>query len=470
LVLDTRIMWFRRDLRISDNPALAAACAASGDGDVRVVPLFVLDPRLVGASTMSPARLAYLADALADLDRGLHERDARLILREGDPREVVPALVEEVQAGAVHWAHDVTPFATRRDQAVAAVLAERDIAVHTHGGVMIHDPGTVTSADGNPFKVYTPFRRAWERLPLPDEATAPATIPLRGDVRGDDLPTRRSLGVEGDVPAHLPQGGEGPAAERADAFLDEHADRYRDRRNFPAQPGTSRLSADLHYGCVSPRALYRRLDRRRSGQEAFGQELVWRDFYGHVMAAWPEVRRVEFNPDLRGLPYRNDPDALAAWREGRTGYPFVDAAMRQLLAEGWMHNRARMTVASFLSKDLLADWREGEAHFLRHLVDADVASNNGGWQWAAGTGTDAQPYFRIFNPVTQGQRFDPDGGYVRRWVPELAAVPDRWLQHPWDMPDDVARESGVVLGKDYPEPIVDHAQARREALAFFRRE
>jgi len=468
--VDTRIVWFRRDLRVDDHPALVAACHGTGDrddADVRVVPLFVLDPRLVHAPTMSPARLAYLCDALADLDEQLRDRGGRLVVRHGDAREVVPAVAAEVRASAVHHASDVTPFAERRDAAVAAALVTAGVAVEVHPGVMIREPGTVLTGAGRTSKVYTPFRRAWEREPLDGPLPAPEAVHVHGDVRSEDLPTVGSLGVEG-VPDVL-RGGSTAAAERLETFLGTAARAYHEGRDLMGEPGTSRLSADLHYGCISPRAVYTRLDRRSPGHRGFGQELVWRDFYGHVMATWPNARADAFNPDFHGIPWHGEGDDLDAWREGRTGYPVVDAGMRQLLAEGWMHNRARMITASFLCKDLLIDWRLGEAHFLRHLVDGDVASNNGGWQWAAGTGTDAQPYFRIFNPVTQGERFDPHGAYVRRYVPELAAVPDRWLHHPWDLPDDVARKAGFTLGSDYPTPIVDHAEARARALDFFAR-
>jgi len=468
VTLDTRIVWFRRDLRLDDHLPLTAAL--EGGGDVRVVPLFVVDPRLVGAPTMSPARLSYLADALGDLDAGLRERGGRLIVRHGDAREVVPAVAAELSATAVHLGGDVTPFAQARDAAVRASLAAQGVAVADHGGVLIRAPGTVAAADGGTYRVYSPFRRAWQRLPIDPPVPAPDAVPVPGDVGSQDVPTVRTLGAEGRVPDGVVRGGETAGQERLARFLTEAAARYHEARDLLGEPGTSRLSADLHYGCVSPRGAYCRLDLGVPGQEGFAGELIWRDFYGAVMARWPEVRDTEFTEQLRDLPWRGEGEALDAWREGRTGYPIVDAAQRQLVQEGWMHNRGRMVSASFLCKDLLVDWRLGQAHFLRHLVDGDIASNNGGWQWAAGTGTDAQPFFRIFNPVLQGEKFDPQGRYVRRYVPELARVPDRWIHHPWDMPAPVAERAGVVLGRDYPEPIVDHRQARREALAFFNRE
>ncbi len=463
--MDTRIVWFRRDLRVADNPALTAV--AGEDEGLRVVPLFVLDPRLVRSSTMSPARLSYLCDALADLDGALRDRGARLVIRHGDPREVVPAVAGELHASEVHFAHDITPFATGRDAAVTKTLEAHGVLAETHPGIMIRDAGTVRNGSGHMFRVYSPFRRAWEALDLAHPVPTPAHLRLHGDVYSEDLPTTASLGVADRLPSGVIAGGETTARKRRERFLADRAEGYAGGRDMLGEDGTSRLSADLHYGCVSPLETYHLLDRSSKGHDTFAQELIWRDFYGHVMAEWPEVRTTEFNEDMRGLPWRGGGEDFDAWAEGRTGYPIVDAGMRQLRELGWMHNRARMVTASFLCKDLLVDWRLGEAHFLRHLIDGDVASNNGGWQWAAGTGTDAQPYFRIFNPVLQGQRFDRDGAYVRRNVPELGDVPKRWIHHPWDMPDDVARAAGVVIGETYPAPIVDHREARARALEFF---
>ena len=465
--LDTRIVWFRRDLRLHDHEALSAAIGDATE-DRRVVPLFVLDPRLVGAATMSPARLAYLCDALRDLDEGLRERGARLVLRRGDPRAVVADVAEEVRAGEVHWLTDVTPYAQARDAEVSKALEAAGVVVETHPGVLMRDPDEILGADGSHYKVYSPFRRAWERERLPEAQQAPKAVPVHGSVGGEDLPDVEEFGVDDRVPDDLPRGGETEALRRLDTFLEGSAGEYHQQRDMLARAGTSRLSADLHYGCLSPRAAYQRLDRRRPGHRGFGQELVWRDFYGQVMAAWPEVRDTEFDASYRDLPWRGEGELFDAWREARTGYPIVDAAMRQLHTIGWMHNRARMVVASFLCKHLRTDWRLGQDHFLSHLVDGDVSSNNGGWQWAAGTGTDAMPYFRIFNPVLQGQKFDPGGDYVRCFIPELAVLPDKYVHQPWALPEKVAGELGFELGRDYPEPIVEHKQARAEALEWFK--
>jgi deoxyribodipyrimidine photo-lyase len=460
--MDTRIVWFRRDLRLHDHPALHAALA----GD-RVVPLFVLDPRLVSGSTMSPARLSYLADALEDLAGLLTRAGGRLVLRRGDPREVLPAVAEEVGAGQAHWAGDVSPFAAGRDATVRAALEGAGVAVTVHPGVMIREPGSVVGGAGRMLKVYSPFRRVWEGLPLDDPLPAPGTVAVQGGVRGEDLPARGELAPSARVPPGVIRGGATAAEARLERFLSQAADGYAQSRDLLGEQGTSRLSADLHYGCLSPNAVYQRLDRRREGHDAFARELIWRDFYGHVMATWPEVRTQEFNEDLRGLPWPGTDGDLRAWQEGRTGYPVVDAGMRQLSELGWMHNRARMLTASFLCKDLLVDWREGAAFFLEHLVDGDLASNNGGWQWAASTGTDPQPWFRVFNPTRQAERFDPEGSYIRRWVPELAKVEGAAIFEPWKLSETDQKAAGVRVGTDYPAPIVAHDEARRRALARF---
>ncbi len=426
--MDNRIVWLRRDLRLTDHPALAAASAAD-EPERRIVPLFVLDPALLRSRRMSPARLSYLCDALADLDGSLRSRGGRLVLREGDPTVVVPAVAAEVRATHVHLSGDVSPYAQRRDAEVSRRLAEQGVAVMVHNSTFVQPPGRVRAQSGEMYRVFSPFQRAWAGLAVGTPLAAPDEVAVEGSVPSEQLPTLDSLGV--DLLADVIHGGETEAKRRLDVFLDEWSERYDGARDRMGEAATSRLSADLHYGCVSPRAVLSRLDRRKPGHKAFATELAWRDFYAHVMHAWPQVRTSEFNPALRTLPWRGEGEAFTAWTQGRTGYPIVDAGMRQLLAEGWMHNRARMITASFLCKDLLVDWRLGETHFLRHLVDGDLASNNGGWQWAAGTGTDAQPYFRIcaHRPRLPGadRRSRPSpaasAGLVRRTSPHLSVRP-----------------------------------------------
>ncbi|CAN5392531.1 deoxyribodipyrimidine photo-lyase [soil metagenome] len=458
----TDLLWFRRDLRLTDHPALTAAADAD-----RLVCVFVADEALLGSPRMSPARLVYLRHALADLAANLQARGNRLVIRTGDPAQVVPALATEVGAAVVHVSADHTPYATRRDAAVREALDAAGVAFEGHGGIAIAPPGSVRTGSGSVYKVVTPFHRAWRDREHGAVLDAPAELPP--DVGGVDGLGVTDIGLmDADGPPEpWPDGGETAARLRLEIWLEEGVEDYADRRDVMAVDGTSRLSPDFHFGCLSPREVWTTLDRRGKGPQIYGSELAWRDFYLHVMAEWPESAARAFRPEYADLPWIDDDEAFDAWCEGRTGYPVVDAAMRQLLQMGWMHNRARMIVASFLCKDLLVDWRRGEAHFLQHLVDGDVPSNNGGWQWAAGTGTDAQPFFRIFNPVTQGKRFDPDGDYVRRYVPELATLPAPAIHAPWELSEARQEEHGVRIGVDYPEPIVDHAEARQRALSWF---
>jgi deoxyribodipyrimidine photo-lyase len=453
------IVWFRRDLRLRDHPALLAAAA----GDRAVIPLYVLDPRLLAGRFASPNRTWFLLGSLRSLAVDLADLGAPLVVRVGDPAAEVPAVARETGARDVYVSRDHAPFGRARDRAVAEALAALPTAgrLHARTGNLVHEPEAIATLGGRPYAVYSPFRRAWERVPL--RSTLPPPTALRGhDVDPGGIPDLTVLGI-GDGPtadpALLPEPGESAARRRLEDWLARGlAGYHRTRDRLDLADGTSRLSADLHVGLLSPTEMVERAMAGGDGDgpRAFINELVWREFYAHVLFHRPSVRRAAARPEFDAVAWSDDEAALDAWRTGRTGYPVVDAAMRQLAATGWMPNRARMVVASFLTKDLLIDWRAGEAHFMRHLVDGDVASNNGGWQWCASTGTDAQPYFRIFNPVSQGARFDPGGEYVRRWVPELADVPTADLHDP-------AR----VRHADYPAPIVDHAEARRRALAVY---
>jgi deoxyribodipyrimidine photo-lyase len=425
-------MWFRRDLRLADNPALLEA-AAGGD----VVALFVLDDRLRLAS--GAPRLAFLYRTLRALDEQL---DGRLVVRTGDPVDVVPAVAAEVEAASVHIGADAGPYGRRRDAALDLVTTGSPYAV---------DPGCLLTQAGEPFKVFTPFLRAWRSRRPPDPQPAPA------NVRWVELP---SDGVPPDPPcdASLPDAGEAAAQRAVERFWSEHLDRYDELRNQPGADATSRLSPHLKYGTIHPRQLLTRLGRSRA-HDRFRTELAWRDFYADVLWHRPDSARQTLDPRMRAMEIDDGPATDArfeAWATGRTGFPFIDAGMRQLAGEAWVHNRVRMAVASFLVKDLHLDWRRGARFFLQHLVDGDLASNHHGWQWVAGTGTDPAPYFRVFNPVLQGEKFDPDGTYVRRWVPELRGVDARFVHRPWDDP------AGAPAG--YPPPIVDHAAERREAL------
>ena len=468
------IWWIRRDLRLADNEALAAALARAG----QVIPAFVLDPALLDSPYVGDKRVAFLFGGLRQLDADLRARGSRLIVRGGEPLAELSRLREETGATRILAEADFSPYARRRDSRVAAALP-LDLA----GGVVVHPPGTVLKADGDPYSVFTPFSRAWKALPPPvgrHVLGAPTTLPSVPDLPSLALPDAPAL------PATVPFGpSEAEAQRRLAAFATgDHAPigRYAQARDRLDLRGTSELSPYLRFGMISARqavvsaraavAAAAGADggaQERKGAETWLNELIWREFYVHILYHFPQVRGSSFRSEYDQIAWENDTGAFAAWCEGRTGYPVVDAAMRQLVETGWMHNRARMIVASFLVKDLLIDWRWGERFFMQHLVDGDPAANNGGWQWTAGTGTDAAPYFRIFNPILQGKKHDPDGSFVRRWLPGLARVPNRTLHAPWEMPEEGQREAGCIIGDDYPAPVVDHAWARERTLAAYAR-
>src|SRR5579875_1077691 len=438
----TAIWWVRRDLRLADNPALGAAVDAGA-----VLPVFVLDDELWGPA--GGPRRAFLRGALEHLDGAT---GGHLVVRRGEPAEILAGLVEETGARTVTAAADFGPYARRRDEAATAAVEGAGATLRWVGSPYAVDPGTVRKADGTPFRVFTPFSRAWVARGWRPPADRPARVTWSPGVEGDALPD-----VAG-VDAALPVPGEGAALRRLEAFLQDDADDYAEERDRPGADRTSRLSPYLHWGCVHPRTLLARLDPRRKGHAVWRTELCWREFYADVLWHEPASARRSLQRRMSRMEVDSGPRAeerFAAWAEGRTGYPIIDAGMRQLRAEAWMHNRVRMITASFLVKDLHIDWTWGARWFLRHLVDGDLASNNHGWQWVTGTGTDPAPYFRVFNPVAQGRRFDPQGAFVRRWVPEVAGLDDRHVHCPWAL--------GGVAG--YPDPIVDHEAERREALA-----
>jgi deoxyribodipyrimidine photo-lyase len=442
-VTSTALHWFRRDLRLSDNPALVEAVATADE----VVGAFCVDPALLGPA--GAPRVAFLLRCLRALDEAM---GGRLVVRVGDPVDVIPQLAVEVDAATVHLAEDFGPYGRRRDDAVAARLVEAGAEPVCTGSPYAVPPGSIVTGSGTPYKVFTPFSRAWRRHGWPDPVRRPPAIDWRG-ARSDAWPVEPDLvGVE------LPRAGEDAAAHRLDHFLRAKVGDYADARDRPGADATSRLSPDLRWGVLHPRQILARLGDDAGG-EAFATELCWREFYADVLFHRPGSARESMDERVGGMPWDDGPDAderFEAWARGRTGFPIVDAGMRQLLSEGWMHNRVRMIVASFLVKDLHLPWQRGARWFMRHLVDGDLASNQHGWQWTAGTGTDASPFFRIFNPTTQGERFDPDGDYVRRYVPELRDVDSRWIHQPWRSPD------GTPDG--YPEAMVDHREEREESL------
>jgi deoxyribodipyrimidine photo-lyase len=462
--MKTALWWMRRDLRLSDNQALSAALSQAG----QVLPVFVRDPTLLNSPLAGEKRLAFLYDGLRALDNDLHERGSYLVLRSGDPVHVLRELINEVEAEAIFAEADHSPYARRRDEEVA-----RALSLHSYPGVTVHSPEAVVKADGTPYTVFTPFSKAWLKRPWPGRPLpAPGWIGTPSGVRSEGIPASPRLPGETYF-----QAGESEAQRRLAAFTEEAISRYGDERNRMDLAGTSRLSPYLRFGMLSARQAAeaaRRAEASAAGgvsrrsAEAWLNELIWREFYIAIFYHFPHVRRTAFRPALRDIPWTNDPEDYAAWLQGRTGYPVVDAAMRQLLQTGWMHNRARMISASFLSKDLLVDWRWGERHFMQHLIDGDPAANNGGWQWTVGTGTDAAPYYRIFNPVTQSMKFDPHGSFIRRFVPELANVPNQFIHNPWMMPPDMQKRLGCLIGKDYPAPIVDHRLARDRIMALYK--
>jgi deoxyribodipyrimidine photo-lyase len=445
----TAIVWLRRDLRIHDHPPLVAALAAH----THVVPVFVLDPALVAGRFASGPRVAFLLECLRELDAALRERGSALVVRTGDPVDELTALAREVRAAAVLWASDASPYALARDHRVRAALTDADVEAMPGPGNFVADVGRPRTQGGKPFTVFTPFHRAWQQLERRPVHRAPGEIPLPSNVTRGTIPELTDLGLADDLVERATPAGETAARDALSHFLADEIDDYAEHHDRLAG-GTSVLSPHLRFGTLSAREAEARARRRGgAGADAFVRQLAWRDFYAHVLLHHPDNRLREHQERMRALDWDRDDELLAAWQEGRTGYPLVDAGMRQLRASGWMHNRARLVVGSFLTKDLQLDWRAGEAWFMRWLLDGDVAQNNGNWQWIASVGVDPQPVFkRVLNPTLQQQRHDPAGDYVRRWVPELREVPDEHLAEP------------ARFGHDYPEPIVDHAVERRRAL------
>ena len=443
--MPTSLMWFRRDLRLGDNPALLEAAA-----DGPVLPLFVLDPALWGPA--GPSRRAYLGASLRSLDAQLRQRQAGLSVVRGQPVRRVVLAAKEVGAERVHVAADFGPYGHQRDLEVEEALADAGIELVRTGSPYAVAPGRVTNGSGEPYKVYTPFSKAWFdhgwRGPV-DPPTGASWLALDQDTT--EIP-------EPELPSGLtlPEAGERAASRRWEEFLDR-IDGYDDDRDKPGVNGTSHMSVHLKWGEIHPRTMLAALSRRRSaGAATYRKELAWREFYADVLFARPGTARGYLREEYARMAYDRPGQQLEAWQEGRTGFPVVDAGMRQLRATGWMHNRVRMIVASFLVKDLHLEWQHGARHFMHWLVDGDLASNQHGWQWTAGCGTDAAPYFRVFNPTSQSRKFDPGGRYVRQWVEEL--------RDPEQVPDPHDPDPDVRDLVGYPAPIVDHKEERQEAL------
>ncbi len=455
------LVWFRRDLRDHDHAALSAALA----GAQEVYCAFVFDAEILDAlPARRDRRVHFIRESLVELDAALRAKGGGLIVRHGRATEEIPALATELGVSAVFANRDYEPAAKQRDVLVTGSLKSDGIDFHTFKDQAIFDGNEVLTQAGKPFSVFTPYKNAWlKRLTAADYAE----WPCHGQLAGGEftgIPTLTEIGFEtSDLDALGILPGTSGARALWDEFRQGRIERYGALRDFPAVKGVSYLSVHLRFGTIGIRELVRTALNARD--TTWLNELIWRDFYFMILDHFPHVVGSAFKPAYDAVQWDNWPDAFAAWKEGRTGYPLVDAAMRQLNHSGWMHNRLRMIVASFLSKDLGIDWRLGEQYFADQLNDFDLSANNGGWQWAASTGCDAQPYFRIFNPVTQSERFDPEGKFIRRYVPELAKIANKYIHAPWQMGRIEQESIGVVIGRDYPAPIVDHATAREKTLA-----
>jgi deoxyribodipyrimidine photo-lyase len=451
----TAAVWFRRDLRVHDHPALHAAVAAYD----RVVPVFVLDDALLRGRYRSGARTRFMLGCLEVLDAQLRERGSGLTVLHGRPEDELAQL----EADVVLWTSDVSPYARARDGRVTEALRARGVEARPHTGTYVLDVSVP-----KPQRVFARFFREWTTLERRPVLGAPERIP--GDAPPTGVPDADALKIDPGVPEPVREPGELAARQALDTWLDGPIDRYGERQEGMARVNTSLMAAYLRWGCVSARECEQRaVDRDTGGARSWRRQLGWRDFYGHTLLRHPENVRTEQQERFRRLEKDRDPERLAAWAEGRTGYPLVDAGMRELLHTGFMHNRVRLVAGSFLTKELHLDWRLGEDVFARYLLCGEPAQNNGNWQWIAGTGTDPAPYFRrMYNPALHQQRFDPSGAYVRRWIPELAGVPDAKLAEPWTMTAGEQEAAGCVIGRDYPAPIVDRRVERERAKERYR--
>jgi deoxyribodipyrimidine photo-lyase len=463
------IVWFRQDLRLADNPALEAA-AGSG---APLIPVYIHDDVNAGASALGAASRWWLHHSLEALDASL---DGKLVLLQGDAKEVLPELAREVGATRVFWNRCYEPWRIDRDSALKAELKSAGIAVRSFNGSLLLEPTDNLKADRTPYRVFTPFFRNGYRGPdtaIREPLEQPSQLTLFDCDAGDSL---ADLGLLPEIPwyeemASLWQPGEAGASKRLDQFLATGLDNYKEGRNRPDLENVSRLSPHLHFGEISPNQVWHTAEKHGSKNpedlEHFQSELGWREFSYNLLYHFPTLPSENLQHKFNRFPWRDDAAGLECWQRGQTGVPIVDAGMRELWRTGYMHNRVRMIVGSFLVKNLMIDWRRGEAWFRDTLLDADLANNSASWQWIAGCGADAAPYFRIFNPVTQGKKFDPDGAYVRKYVPELRSVPDKFLHNPWEAPASALDAADVHLGRDYPRPIVDLRESRERALAAF---
>ena len=458
------ILWLRQDLRLADHAALSAAAAAGP-----VIVLYVLDDVTPGRWRMGGASRWWLHRSLESLSKSVP-----LVLRRGAADEVVAEVVAETGARAVHFTRDYAPWSAALEQRVKEACAAAGATCHRHRGFLLHEPEQIRNGQGEPYRVYTPFSKACFSAGEPRAAKpVPDLAVWDGESRSDALADWQLLPTKPDWARGFAQvwtPGEAGARQRLAEFLEDGLAAYADERDRPDRDVTSRLSPHLHFGEISPVQVWHAVRAAQAAangrlDRAAETEVLWREFSWHLLHHWPSLPEQPFRPEFASFPWDQNPKLLEAWQKGRTGYPIVDAGMRELWATGIMHHRVRMIAASFLIKDLLVPWQDGEAWFWDTLVDADIGNNAASWQWVAGCGADAAPYFRIFNPVLQGEKFDPEGAYVRKWLPELARLPSAHIHKPWEAPSLVLREAGVALGRNYPHPVVDHGKARDRALA-----
>ena len=452
---DPIIVWFRGDLRIHDHPALATALKDTST----IVPVFIFNDDLISGKFSSSNRTRFLLECLEDLKQSLQKLGGDLVIRHGDASTELLKLAEVTGAKAVYYTADYSPFAIKRDKKVEEVLNNAQLTPRSFGGKLaVSSVQKLVTKTNTPYKVFTPFWRAWAQVERRDVATSPKTISLPKVAVGT-LPKLTDIITDDNLSDHAEKGGETEARERLKKFLDGPIDDYKITNNDLGVDGTSHLSPYLHFGCLSVREIETMLPPSQ-GADAWHRQLAWREFYYYVLLHFPHPK-LEFQERYRGMTWVQSSELLNAWKEGRTGYPIVDAAMHQLKNEGWMHNRARLIVGSFLIKDLGIDWREGEKHFMQWLIDGDMANNNGNWQWIGSVGVDPAPLFRrLYNPSSQQANYDEKGIYVRTHLPAMKNVPDKYLGKPWEMSDELQQKAGCVIGKDYPAPIVDHKEAR----------
>jgi deoxyribodipyrimidine photo-lyase len=466
------IVWFRQDLRLGDNPALSAAVDAGG----AVLPVFIYAPEEEAPWEPGGASAWWLHYSLGSLNESLREIGSRLVLRRGPALESLRELVKESGATAVFWNRRYEPAVIARDKMVKEALLADGLRVESFNGALLNEPWQIKNQSGRPFQVFTPYWKhclakmeSVQFAPEPKSLTAPARWPK--SLALEELKLEPTIDWAGGI-REMWQPGEKGAQANLNRFLKECLEDYSSGRNRPDVRGTSRLSPHLHFGELNPRQIWQAIESKASKGKTetnlrssqFLAEIGWREFAHHLLFHFPETPTEPLRKEFRNMPQRKNEEGLRAWQKGRTGYPIVDAGMRELWTTGWMHNRVRMIVASFLVKDLLLPWQSGAKWFWDALVDADLANNTLGWQWTAGCGADAAPYFRVFNPMSQGEKFDPTGDYVKRWCPELAKLPAKWIHQPHKAPAEVLRAAGVDLGRNYPEPIVNHYTAREVAL------